>query len=411
MITKSSKLIIMKDKVDKLLDDLVSQIKDPKAFTEVKDQLFKRGVQALLKAEMEAHLGYAKGESPASDNIRNGYSPKTLKTSKGDVTIDVPRDRNSTFDPVSVPKHKTMTEELEDAILLLYAKGMSNADIIDFIEKTYGIKYSTSQVSVITNTLLEDIRQWQTRPLQDQYAVVWIDAIHYKIRQEGKVKNKAAMIILGIDLQGKQDILSIHIVESETARSWMDMLTQLKSRGVKDILFLCSDNLPGLEKAIEAVYPDSIRQICIVHQIRNSLKFVSYKHRKSLMKDIKAIYKADNVEMALEALEVFRDNWGKQYAHAIKSWEDNWENLTAFLDYPHEIRKLIYTTNIIESFNASLRKYTKNKKVFPTDDAALKSLYLAAQQIRPKWEKSRFGWSKIYNQLYIHFEDRIIQSN
>lgn len=399
----------MKDSLDNLLDDLVAQIKDPAAFNEVKDQLFKRGIQALLKAEMDAHLGYQRGDVPITNNVRNGYSTKTLKTNKGDVTIDVPRDRRSTFDPVTVPKHQTITQELESAILLLYAKGMSNADVIDYIEKVYGVKYSTSQVSVITNSLLEDIRIWQSRPLQDQYAVIWIDAIHYKIRQDGKVMSKAAMVILGIDMEGKQDILSLHIVENESASSWMEMLTLLKARGVQDILFLCSDNLPGLDKAIEAVYPKSIRQICIVHQIRNSLKFVSYKDRKLIMKDIKAIYKADNIETAQEALLAFKEKWSHKYAQAVKSWEDNWDNLTAFLQYPHEIRKLIYTTNIIESFNASLRKYTKNKKVFPTDDAALKSLYLAAQQIRTKWEKSRFGWAQIYNQLYIHFENRIIQ--
>jgi transposase-like protein len=358
---------------------------------------------------MDAHLGYQRGDVPITNNVRNGYSTKTLKTNKGDVTIDVPRDRRSTFDPVTVPKHQTITQELESAILLLYAKGMSNADVIDYIEKVYGVKYSTSQVSVITNSLLEDIRIWQSRPLQDQYAVIWIDAIHYKIRQDGKVMSKAAMVILGIDMEGKQDILSLHIVENESASSWMEMLTLLKARGVQDILFLCSDNLPGLDKAIEAVYPKSIRQICIVHQIRNSLKFVSYKDRKLIMKDIKAIYKADNIETAQEALLTFKEKWSHKYAQAVKSWEDNWDNLTAFLQYPHEIRKLIYTTNIIESFNASLRKYTKNKKVFPTDDATLKSLYWAAQQIRTKWEKSRFGWAQIYNQLYIHFENRIIQ--
>lgn len=265
----------MKDSLDNLLDDLVAQIKDPAAFNEVKDQLFKRGIQALLKAEMDAHLGYQRGDVPITNNVRNGYSTKTLKTNKGDVTIDVPRDRRSTFDPVTVPKHQTITQELESAILLLYAKGMSNADVIDYIEKVYGVKYSTSQVSVITNSLLEDIRIWQSRPLQDQYAVIWIDAIHYKIRQDGKVMSKAAMVILGIDMEGKQDILSLHIVENESASSWMEMLTLLKARGVQDILFLCSDNLPGLDKAIEAVYPKSIRQICIVHQIRNSLNLRS----------------------------------------------------------------------------------------------------------------------------------------
>jgi len=397
----------MKPKTEKLLDALLSEVKDKASFDELSDQLFKRGVQTLLNAEMDAHLGYPKGEKPLSANQRNGFSKKTLKTSKGDVEISVPRDRDSSFDPIIVPKHKTMSQEIEDVMISLYAKGMSNADIIDFIENTYGVEYSTSQVSIITNSLLEDIRKWQTRPLDDIYPIIWIDAIHYKIRQDGKVKSKAAMIILGINTEGRQDILSVHIMETESASGWMEMLNDLKSRGVQDIIFLCSDNLKGLEKAIEAVYPKSIRQVCIVHQIRNSLKFVSYKDRKPILKSIKSIYQADNIEMAKEAYEIFKKEWGKKYMKSVQSWEDNWDNLTAFLNYPHEIRKLIYTTNIIESFNASLRKYTKNKKVFPTDDAALKSIYLAAMNIRKKWQKARFGWAKIYNQLYIHFENRI----
>ena len=235
-----------------------------------------------------------------------------------------------------------------------------------------------------------------------------MDGIHYKIREQGKVKSKAALIILGINLEGQQDILSIYIMETESASGWMEMLSDLKSRGVKDIFFLCSDNLKGLDKAIEAVYPQSIRQICIVHQIRNSLKFISYKDRKTIIKDIKAIYQADNIDLATQAFDHFKEKRVQKYNRSVQSWEENWDNLTAFLSYPHEIRKLIYTTNIIESFNASLRKYTKNKKMFPNDNAALKSIYLAAMGIRKKWHESRFGWAKVYNQLYIHFENRII---
>jgi transposase-like protein len=300
-----------------------------------------------------------------------------------------------------------MTETIYDAVILLYAKGMSNSDIVDFIEQTYGVKYSTSQVSIITNTLMEDIEQWQSRPLQDQYAMVWIDGIHYKIRQDGKVISKAAMIVLGVDMQGMQDILSIDIVENESASAWMGMLNDLTMRGVEDILFLCSDNLSGLDKAVEAVFPKSIRQVCIVHQIRNSLKFVHHKDKKEVMKDIKAIYQADNQEQARKAFNTFKEKWEGKYDKAINSWEENWDNLTAFLEYPPAIRKLIYTTNIIESFNSVLRKYTRNKKVFPNDQSAIKSIYLAAQQIRVKWQKSRAGWNQVYNQLYIYFEDRI----
>ena len=398
----------MNDQTNKLLEELLGQIKGKKDFDELRDQLFKRGIQTLLNAEMTAHLGHEKGAKPKTSNIRNGYSAKTIKTTNGTERIEVPRDREGSFDPVIVPKHKSVSQELEECIQLLYAKGMSNADIIDFIHQTYGVTYSTSQVSIITNHLLEDIKEWQQRPLQDQYAVLWIDAIHYKIRQEGKVKSKACMLVLGVDMEGKQDILSMTIVEQESATSWMPILDDLRNRGVKDILFLCSDNLKGLDKAVQAIFPDSVHQICIVHQIRNSLKFVSYKDRKAIIKDIKAIYQADNESMARDAFDRFKEIWGQKYIPAVKSWEDNWGNLTAFLEYPAEIRKLIYTTNIIESFNASLRKYTKNKRVFPTDEAALKSIYLAAQEVRKKWQKSRWGWAQIYNQLYIHFENRIL---
>lgn len=394
-------------KVDQLLDSLLEEIDDKTKLLEVQDQLFKRGVETLLKSELEAHLGYKEGEEPLSENVRNGYSQKTLKTDKGDVLIKVPRDRDSSFDPVTVPKHETMTDTIYNTIILLYAKGMSNADIIDFIEHTYGVNYSTSQVSVITNTLMEDIRAWQTRPLQDQYAIVWMDGIHYKIRHEGKVISKAAMIILGVDMDGKQDILSIEVVETESASAWMSMLKNLAMRGVEDILLLCSDNLPGLDKAVEAVFPKSIRQVCIVHQIRNSLKFVSYKDKRAVMRDIKAIYRADNQEQAREAFKTFQSKWTGKYDQAIHSWDENWDNLTAFLEYPTAIRKLIYTTNIIESFNSTLRKYTKNKKVFPNDQSAVKSIYLAAQQIQKKWQKRRRGWTQVYNQLFIYFEDRI----
>ena len=397
----------MKEQAQKLLDELISKIENKEELEAIREQLFKRGVESLLNSELTAHLGRPKGSNSNSGNVRNGYSEKTLKTSNGEQRIKVPRDRESSFDPVTVPKHQSMSQELEDTIMLLYAKGMSNADIIDFIEQTYGVNYSTSQVSIITNQLLEDIKEWQHRPLDDQYAVIWIDAIHYKIRHEGKVISKACMIVLGINMEGMQDILSMSIVETESASSWMRILDDLRCRGVKDIIFLCSDNLTGLGKAIEAIYPQSIRQICIVHQVRNSLKYVSYKDRKEVIKDVKQIYQSENEELAIEAFERFKEKWGSKYHLAVKSWESNWENLTAFLQYPAEIRKLIYTTNIIESFNASLRKYTKNKKVFPNDDAALKSIYLAAQQIKKKWQKSRMGWSQIYNQLYINFENRV----
>jgi transposase-like protein len=397
----------MNDKTNQLLDSLIKEIKTPEEFNKLRDQLFKRGVQTLLSAEMDAHLGYAKGEVPTDDNIRNGYSEKTLSTQNGEVTIKVPRDRKASFEPIIVPKHRTMVQEIEDMILLLYAKGMSTADIVDFIEQTYGVQYSAMKVSLITNGLLEDIKNWQQRPLESLYAVIWIDAIHYKIRHEGKVISKAAMLVLGIDIEGHQDILAIHIVTHESAASWTTIFNDLKLRGVQDILFLCSDNLTGIQQAVESCFPQSTHQICIVHQIRNSMKHVSFKDRKAVIADLKSIYQADNLQQADSALEHFKSIWGDKYSQAVKSWTNNWDALTTFLDYPPEIRKIIYTTNIIESFNASLRKFTRNKKVFPNDEAALKSIYLAAQQIKPKWNKTRYNWPIIYNQLYIYFENRI----
>lgn len=393
----------MKQNMEEILETLIGQIKNPKDLELIQDQILKRGIQALLKGELESHLGYAQGAKPVSDNIRNGYSEKTIATSQGEITIEVPRDRNGTFDPVTVPKHKTMVGKLEQTMLSLYAKGMSTNDIVEFMSDTYGVKYSPMQVSIITNRLLEDIKEWQVRPLEADWAVLWIDAIHYKIRHEGRVVTKAAMLVLGVDLSGMQDLLGIYIVEQESAASWANIMTDLRNRGLKNSIFICSDNLSGLQNAVQAVLPKSVHQICIVHQIRNTLKFVSYKDRKSLMSDVKAIYQADNQEAAKIAFNTFKANWSLKYSSAVDSWEANWDALTAFLQYPPEVKKLIYTTNIIESFNASLRKYTNNKKVFPNDDSALKSIYLALLQIKSKWSLQKFNWPIIYNQLYLYF--------
>lgn len=311
------------EKTNELLEQLIQELKSKEDFEAVREQLFKRGVEALLKAELTAHLGHSSRAKPLSTNVRNGYSEKTIKGATGEHRIQVPRDRQGTFEPVIVPKHKSISQDLEDCILRLYAKGMSNADIIDFVAQTYGVSYSTSQVSIITNQLLAAIKEWQERPLQDRYAVVWVDVIHYKIRQDGKVLSKACMIVLGIDMEGKQDILSISIVETENAAAWSGILDDLKSRGVQDILFLYSDNLSGMDKAVQAIFPDSVHQICIVHQIRNSLKFVSYKDRKAIMKSIKAIYQSANETQALQAFEAFEAAWGQKYPRAVASWERN----------------------------------------------------------------------------------------
>ena len=371
------------DKKKQLLEDLIKEIKTKEEFDAIKDQLFKRGIESLLNAEMTAHLGYPKHEK-ADDrrsNSRNGTTSKTVKTTEGELQIDVPRDRSGEFEPVTIPKHSRMSQQLEDVILQLYAKGMSTHDISDHMQQSYGIQYTASAISTITNQLLEDISQWQNRALETLYPIVWLDAIRYKVKMDSRIVNKAILVVIGLKMDGKKDVLGLWVYENESSAFWLEVLNELRVRGVEDILIVSSDNLRGLTEAITAAFPKAVTQICIVHQIRNSLKHVSYKDRKVLLMDLKKIYQASNEEAAREAFELFKSAWNAKYGYAVKSWETNWENLTHFLGFSPEIRKIIYTTNVIESFNAVLRKFTRNKKQFPHDDAVLKSVWLAVQQI------------------------------
>lgn len=361
----------------------------------------------MLKAEMSHHLGYSPNEDkPAGvENSRNGYSKKTLKTKAGEVDIDIPRDRNGEFSPIIVPKHQRMTDHLDDVIIKLYAKGMSTTDIEAFIQETYGVEVSAATVSNITNELIEDIKLWQNRALEEQYPVIWLDAIHYKVNQGHRVVNKALYIAIGLTINGLKEVLGLWMgsdkEHKESASFWTTVLNDLKSRGVNSVFIFCTDNLSGLTKAISAVYPNTWSQLCIVHQIRNTMKYVSFKDRKLLAADLKLIYSANNVDQAWDALQSCIKNWETKYRYAFKSWEDNWDNLTIFLKFPVEIRKLIYTTNVIESLNSSIRKYTRNKSVFPNETAVLKSVYFALQQISKKWTMTVHNWGSIYNQLLI----------
>lgn len=401
--------IMNRQKQLRLIEELLAGVKSQEEFNDLTDELKKRGIESLLRAELTEHLGYAKNEKNQSrrPNTRNGTSAKTIKTANGEFLIDAPRDRDGSFDPVTVPKHKRMSQKLEEVILHLYAKGMSTADITDHMEEMYGVKYSTSAISSITNQLLTDVHQWQARPLETMYPIVWLDAIRYKVKQDNRIINKAILVVIGLKMDGKKDVLGLWIYQTEAAAFWMEVLNDLKTRGVEDILIVCSDNLKGLTEAISGVYPLSITQICIVHQIRNSLKHVSWKDRKALLRDLKKIYQSANDKSAKQALKEFKNKWDEKYAYITKSWERNWDNLTHFLAFPQEIRKIIYTTNVIESFNALLRKFTKNKKVFPHDDAVLKSVWLAVQQITKKWTMRIRDWGLIVNQLTILFPDRI----
>jgi putative transposase len=397
------------EQTEKMLDELISRIKTPEEFYRLQDTLKKRGIEALLNAEMTEHLGYEKHQKAPDrrSNSRNGSSKKGIKTAQGEIEISVPRDRDSSFEPVLVPKHRRISEDLEQVILHLYAKGVSTEDISDHMERIYGVAYSASAISNITHQLMKDIEQWQQRPLEKVYPVIWLDAIRYKIKQDSKVLSKAVLLAIGLKLDGKKEILGLWVYQTESAAFWMEVLNEIKMRGTEDLFIVCSDNLPGLTEAIASVYPEAVTQICIVHQIRNSLRHVSWKDRKPLADDLKEIYQAINNEAALTAFETFKLKWSSKYGYAVKSWEKNWENLTHFLSFPVEIRKIIYTTNTIESFNAVLRKFTKNKKVFPTDDAAVKSIWLAVQQITSKWTMPIRDWGLIINQFSILFHQRL----
>lgn len=389
-------------------EDQLKKIKSQEEFEDFFSKLYKQGVEALLKAEMDEHLGYKKHDPKGknSGNNRNGTSGKILKTNLGEIPLDVPRDRNSTFEPIAIPKHQRMSSKIEKAILTMYSKGMSTRDIEESVKDIYGIKVSESSISSITGVVLEDVRQWQQRPLEPIYYVVWMDGIVMKVRQNGKVINKTIYLIIGLNKEGYKEVLGMWIGETESASLWMSVLNDLKERGVEDILIACTDNLAGIKQAILAIYPQASTQLCIVHQIRNSVRYVSWKERKQFLTDLKAVYTAINRDMAWEALQDFESKWGSKYAYAIKSWKDNWDYLTAYFDYPKEIRSMIYTTNAVESLNSSVRKYTRSKLIFPDDQAALKSVYLAVMNTERKWTQQIRNWGQVLNQFVIIFENR-----
>ena len=363
-----------------------------------------------LEAELDNELGYSKYDykNKATNNSRNGHSSKTLRTSFGEVDISVPRDRKGEFAPQLLKKNQTsISQDVEEKILSMYAKGMTTGDIETHIRDIYGLEISDTTVSRITDKILPIAKEWQQRPLESVYAVVFLDAIHYHVRSEGQIVKEAVYIAIGIDLDGKKDVLGMWVGENESAKFWAGVLNGLRNRGVEDIFIACTDNLTGLSSAIEAVFPRTEIQNCIIHQIRNSTKYVSYKDLKPLMADLKAVYAAVDESAAMEALETFSEHWDKKYPKISASWRDNWPNLSTYFKYPQEVRRLIYTTNAIEGFNRQLRKVTKSKSVFPTDDSLLKMLYLAMMDITKKWTGRRQDWSVIYAQLAIFFGDRI----
>ena len=399
-----------------LTDEQIKQLikeKNLKTVTDVHNalkEMFGETIQRMLEAELENELGYSKYnyKDKKTTNSRNGYSRKDVQTDMGEVQLQVPRDRKGEFEPVVVKKHQNDVSSIEDQVLSMYAKGMSVRDIQTHLNDIYGVEASPALISNITDKIMPVIRDWQSRPLQEVYAVLFLDAIHYKVRQEGQIVNKAAYMIIGIDLDGQKDVLGMWIGESESAKFWLNILNELKNRGVKDILITSVDNLSGFSEAISACFPKTQIQKCIVHQIRNSTRYVSYQDLKKFTTDLKPIYKAISEEKALEELDRFEEKWGKKYPLAIKSWRSNWTELATFFRYPAEIRKIIYTTNIIESYHRQLRKVTKPKSVFPTDDALLKILYLITVDITKKWTGRIQNWGLILAQFSIYFEDRLV---
>jgi transposase-like protein len=386
----------------KNLDDLFAE-------NGIIQNLVKSTVETILKGELEDHLGYSfrQKEGP-SENRRNGSYKKSIKTSAGKVEIDVPRDREGTYQPKFIPKYEGIDSKLEESIISLYGKGMTTREISLHLEQMYsGMEISPSMISKITDKIIDSAKEWQSRPLHDVYPIIFFDAIHFKVRKDGKIVSKAAYVCLGINSDGIKDILGIYIGENESSTFWLSVLTDLQNRGVQDILIASIDGLKGFPDAIKSIFPKTEIQTCIVHQIRNSLKYISSKYQKEFLRDLKPVYQAPTEELALENLNLLADKWEKRYPVVINSWKNNWGTLSTYFKYSEPIRKIIYTTNIIENVHRQMRKVTKNRSVFPSDDSLFKLLYLVSSDVSKRWTTPKWNWGQVISQLAIHFEGRI----
>lgn len=399
----------LSEREKELVSYLVRDCKTTRAIQEKLKRLFAGTIEQILEAEMDEHLGYTKNaiEGNNSGNSRNGYGRKTIKSDYGECEIAVPRDRNGAFEPQIIEKRHTRTNEIEEKILAMYAKGMSQRDIEDTIYEIYGAEVSQGMVSRITDRLIPAVNEWQNRPLESIYPVIFFDGILFHSRKDNRIIKKCVYSVLGINLEGRKDILGIWISENESASFYAGICADLKNRGVSDIFIACHDNLTGLNEAICSVFPNTRNQLCIVHQVRNSCKFVPYKDRKTVCADLKKIYAAVNLGEAEFEKEEFREKWNKKYPNIMKSWDRNWAELTTFFEYPPEIRKIIYTTNAVEGYHRMVRKFTKSKAIFPTDDSIRKALYLCVGNITKKWTMPVRDWDLAYAQFTLLFEDRI----
>ncbi len=400
---------------EEAIEELLKDLEKAKSYEDLmgKDgaikKLLKSSLENILESELSEHLGYEKNSPYGihSGNNRNGKTQKTIKTDEGKIELTIPRDRNSTFDPVVVKKYEKTLGPIENKIISMYAKGMTTRDIQSHVEEIYGLEISPTTVSRITDSIVVHAKEWQSRPLSEIYPIVFFDAIHYKVREDGKVRSKAAYTCLAIDLEGRKDMLGIWVGESEGANYWLGIMTELKNRGVQDILISAVDGLIGFPEAIESVFPGCEVQQCIIHQIRNTIRYVASKNQKEFMRDLKSVYKAPTEEAGLLALDKLEEKWGKKYPYPINSWKNNWDNLAVFFKYPEEIRTVIYTTNAVENLHRQFRKVTKNRALFPNDDALTKMLYLAYKDIAKKWTMPLRNWAFIFSQLSIIFEERL----
>ncbi|NLG17866.1 MAG: IS256 family transposase [Fibrobacter sp.] len=397
-----------------LIDELLKNYKKPEDIigeNGLLKELTKAIIERALGAELTAHLGYGPHAAAGKNtgNSRNGTSAKTLKSDLGDLPIEVPRDRNGEFEPQLIPKGQRRFTGFDDKILSMYARGMTTRDIQSHLLDIYKVEVSPELISSVTDAIMEEVKEWQNRSLEEIYPIVYLDAIMLKIRDNGHVVNKAAFLAIGIRLDGLKDVLGIWIDREEGAKFWLKVITELKNRGLKDIFIACVDGLKGFPEAIEAVFPATQVQLCIVHMVRNSLRYVSYKDRKMVVADLKGVYQAPTEEQALSALNEFEQKWNSRYPMIAKSWNSNWNRLNAFFAYPMEIRKAIYTTNAIESLNSTLRKVMKNRGSFPTDESSIKLLYMAIKNVMKKWTMPVRDWGTVINQMSIIFEGRMNQ--
>jgi len=399
------------DKAKELMKEYVRSQKFDSAdqVLEAMKGMFRDVLQEALEAEMDEALGYSKHsiEGNNTGNSRNGYTKKTMRSQLGEIPLSIPRDRNSEFEPKIIPKNERSITRIEEKILGLYACGMTTRDIAEQVKLLYDVEISNEFVSNVTNRILPVVSDWQNRPLEPVYSFVFMDAIHYKVHDDKRVIKKAAYVVLGVNMSGEKEVLGLWVGQNESSKFWLGIMNDLQNRGLKNVLVFCVDGLAGFQEAIEAAYPYSRIQRCIIHQLRASTKYVSYKDRKAFMADLKLVYGAVNEEAALEKLIAAKEKWGKKYPHAIRSWEDNWENLSTFFEFPDFIRKIMYTTNAIESLNSQFRKVTKTKLIFPNDESLMKMLYLATERVAKRWTRIYSDWDKVLNQLHIIFSEQL----